>query len=63
VAAHNGKMLLFQKPWELTKIVLTLEELKNKIFLTEDKFGRTIWYRTVENGHVDTLHNLWERGK
>jgi len=43
VATENSKVQLFQKLWELAKIVLTEEELNNKMFITKHNFGRIAW--------------------
>ena len=63
MASQNGKVQLFQKLWELAKIVLTQEELNNKIFLTKDNFRRTAWHMAAENDHIQALHKLWEWAK
>ena len=49
---RKAKYNFFQKLLNLAKIVLTEEELNNKIFLTKDNFGRTTWHMTAENGHI-----------
>jgi hypothetical protein len=51
VAAQNVKVQLFQKLWELARMVLTQEELNNKIFRTNN-FGRTAWQMAAENCRI-----------
>ena len=49
VATENSKVQLFQKLWELAKIVLTEEELNNKMFIIKN---------IISEGSPGTWHRI-----
>lgn len=44
-------------------MVLTLEDLYNKLFLTNDKLECIAWHVAAHNGNIGILHQLWEWAK
>jgi endo-1,4-beta-D-glucanase Y len=51
LAAQLDHVEILQKLWEWAKDILTIEEIKNKLFGTENE-GRTAWHLAAEWGFL-----------
>jgi len=45
------------------KETLTTEEIKNKLLLGIDNYGRTAWHSAAKWGYLEYLQKLWEWAK
>ena len=50
------------KLWEWAKEVLNPKELSS-MFLAKDRYERTAWPITLDEGQTELLHKLWEWAK
>jgi hypothetical protein len=52
-----------QKIWDLAKDILTTEEMKNKLLLSEDSVGNTVWHWAAQEVYEDLLQKIWDLAK
>jgi hypothetical protein len=47
-----------QKLWECGKETLIAEELRNKLLLAKDNWGRTAWHLATKEGNIEILEEM-----
>ena len=64
MAAEAGHVEVLQKLWDwANELQLKPEELRNVVWLSKDKFGKTAWNMAAEESHVELLEKLWDWAK
>jgi ankyrin repeat protein len=58
-AVFIGNLDSLNKLWDLAKLVLTPEELNNKLLLAKGTNEMMAWHIAAVNGKCEVLHKLW----
>jgi hypothetical protein len=63
VAVDNGNVDVMQELWKMVRENLTTEEIKNRMILSTDRYGRRAWHVAARYGNLDLMQEIWECSK